>query len=131
MRLVPQADLAQVLPFATPFLKRALRRQGDDLYTVRDVVDALTLATHYQLWIGVRCAAVTYVQLHPRGKVCTVWLAAGDRDELFNFEPQVGAWAKSLGCIGLEAHGRIGWLRNAPIKALGYKIKCVVMQRRL
>lgn len=80
-------------------------------YTVEDVM-AEVATGHMQLWLGDNATAVTQIVDMPRKKVCQIFLAAGDYDELAKMEVDAAAWAKAQGCDAMMQSGRRGWTRR-------------------
>ena len=70
-----------------------------------------------KFWHGRASAAITQIEVSPRTKALTVWLAGGDlaelRDEML---PRAEAFAREQGCRFVAVTGRPGWAR-----ALGYR----------
>lgn len=68
-----------------------------------------------QAWCGTGSTIVTEILDYPLMRVCRIWLASGDMDELVaDMLPQVEAWAASNGCRRVEIVGRRGWKRKLP-----------------
>lgn len=94
---------------AAPILARAIARQ--DTHAAEDIKAELD-AGRAQLWCGTASALVTEIVVHPRRRVCRIWLAAGDMTELVHeMLPDVEAWAAAQDCDAMELVGRHGWAR--------------------
>lgn len=97
-------------------------------WTVQDVLHEVAQG-RAQLWPGERSAAVTLVLDLPQAKVCEVWLAGGDLEELLRIERDVTAWAREQGCAEVVIDGRKGWGRVLADR--GYREASTVFSRRL
>ena len=60
------------------------------------------------LWVNKQSAAVTEVT---DANTLRIWLAGGRLNQMLPVLPDVEAFAKALGCKGVELEGREGWLR--------------------
>jgi hypothetical protein len=80
-------------------------------YSVEDVM-AEVATGHMQLWMGENATAVTQIVTMPRKKVCQIFLAAGDYDELAKMEIDAANWARAQGCQSMMQSGRRGWTRR-------------------
>lgn len=90
-------------------VERALKYQ--DSHELIDVARAIA-SEQAQLWRGRKSEIVTEIRQYPKAKVCRIWLAGGDMNELVNeMLPDVEAWAKARGCGRVEICGRKGWKR--------------------
>lgn len=106
-------------------VERAVAYQ--DTHTLSDVARAI-IDGHAQHWRGQKSEIVTEIKLFPQMKVCRIWLAGGDMDELVNVMlPDVEAWAKENGCARVEIAGRKGWKRALP----DYREPYAVLQKEL
>jgi hypothetical protein len=93
-------------------VERAVAYQ--DTHTLGDVAREI-IDGKAQHWRGEKSEIVTEIKSFPLMKVCRVWLAGGDMDELVNVMlPDVEAWAKDNGCARVEIVGRKGWKRALP-----------------
>jgi hypothetical protein len=106
-----------------PWLAAALERYPTA--TLNDV-KARVLAATAQFWPRPDAAAVTEIVTYDRAKVCRVWLAGGNLRTIVAAQPEVEAWARGIGCTGMEIIGRPGWER-----ALGYRNTAVVLAKEL
>lgn len=98
-----------VWAIAAPMLEKALAYQKE--HSIEDVADAIDRGDA-QLWCGDKSVLVTEMLKYPRRKVCRIWLASGEKDELvYRMLPDVETWAASRGCAAVEVVGRKGWLR--------------------
>lgn len=93
-------------------VERAVAYQ--DTHTLGDVAREI-IDGKAQHWRGEKSEIVTEIKSFPLMKVCRIWLAGGDMDELVNVMlPDVEAWAKDNGCARVEIVGRKGWKRALP-----------------
>jgi hypothetical protein len=61
-------------------------------------------------------------------RVCDVWLAGGDLDELLHVgRPYVERWAKAAGCTQNHIIGRPGWARV--LKPFGYEPYALITRK--
>jgi hypothetical protein len=109
-------DTLDVLwPHALPYLKRfseeTLLVNVDELYEKLKTNDR-------QLWMVERegkvvLVVVTEVWAASQGPVCTIKIASGDcgKQSLLEIYDEIEAWARGLGCVGVEICGRKGWSR--------------------
>ena len=109
---------------AKPLLQPALDRQDRHGYTLADIYDMLS-AGQCHLWTDNHSAAVTHVSVHPRGRICVIWLAGGELPEIIAGieDPQNLAWARSIGCVAVEVHGRTGWTKA--LRQSGFEARSV------
>ena len=82
-----------------------------------------------QLWPASNSAAVTEIIQYARKKVCNVFLAGGDLDEITCRIDSLAEWAKSLGCDSMTLYGRTGWERV--LDSHGFKPVRVVWERAI
>lgn len=80
-----------------------------------------------QMWAGSESVGITEVIQYPQKKVCRIWLAAGDMDELKAMEPDVAQWARENGCSELTIEGRKGWAKVWK----SYSTRCVELVKEL
>ena len=93
-------------------------------HTIQDVMIAVSEGKA-QFFPLDKSAIVTEIVDYPQKSMCRIWLAGGDLDELVQAESAIEAWAKTLGCSGMEIIGRRGWLR----KLKDYRQSAVVLMR--
>lgn len=104
-----------------------LARIDQDTHTLEDIKAAID-AKIAQLWAGRDSVIVTELIGFPRKRVCRIWLAAGDMDELTGeMLPDVEDWAKAEGCATVEIIGRKGWTRVLK----GYREPVAVLEKEL
>ena len=72
-----------------------------------ELLDRL-LTKRAQLWVSPEGAGVTEVT---DSNMCHVWLAGGSLSGLLAMLADVEAFARAMGCTGLELSGRKGWRR--------------------
>lgn len=87
----------------------ALKYSGGT-HLFEDVVAAIA-SGHMQVWANGETVAVTEVLCYPRKKVLHVFLAGGNRKELFEMLESAWAWGQSIGCTGMTLAGRKGWMK--------------------
>ena len=109
-------------------LQRALD-EGGNMHSLQDVLDRVEAKTA-RLWVGRESVAVVEILDAPPRKVCHVWLAAGDIEEIVNeMEPACAEWSRGEGCSALRISGRNGWRRV--LKPKGYRAREVVLERQV
>lgn len=88
-----------------------------------------------QLWMAGplkdanRLAVTTELVVYPRQKWCRVVLVGGEGLPFaFDFLGTIEAWARTQGCVGVEAGGRPEWGR--PLARLGYTERARTYQRK-
>jgi hypothetical protein len=76
-------------------------------------LDARLLARSAQFWRSEHAAAVTEIRNYPTGAYDIHGLvAAGDVGEVRDrIVPQVEAWARAIGALGIVVESRSGWAR--------------------
>lgn len=84
--------------------------RGGNTHTFEDVVRAVWNGTMH-LWAGERGCAVTEVVVYPRKRFLHVFLAAGEMDQILDFEESAARLAREIGCDGMSIAGREGWKR--------------------
>ena len=82
-----------------------------------------------QLWTSKNSAAVTEIIQYARKKVCNVFLAGGDLEEIICRIDSLTEWAKSQGCESMTLYGRKGWERV--LDSHGFKPVMVVLERAI
>lgn len=110
-----------------PWLESALRHGGNR--HTRESVWAGLVCGRYQFWPFPRSAGVTHVDQYPSGSVLQLWLVGGELDDVLAHEPEIAAWAQSVGCVALQLVGRRGWERV--LKPLGYDPGSILLTRTL
>ena len=105
----PTSSLAKEWGRCAPYIQAALR-YAKFSHTVDDVWHAVQ-SQKAQFFPLEKSAIVTEIVDYPQRSACRIWLAGGDMDELVEAEKKVAAWAKSIGCDGMEIIGRKGWER--------------------
>ncbi|MFD2207219.1 hypothetical protein [Kiloniella antarctica] len=94
---------------ARQWLQPALDRGGNTHTT--DDIRAGIISGSFQFWTSEKSAAITEIVSYPCSKGCRVFLAGGDMTELLAMQPELEAWAQSIGCKFIEIDGRPGWER--------------------
>jgi len=108
-------DVPDVWEEVYPIIDRCQRYANGELYT-QDYLEMI-LDGNIQLWIAsdkekIFAAMLTEFIAYPRKKVLRIIAIAGNRMESWmEFFPALEAAALNVGCTGLEAQGRKGWLR--------------------
>ena len=92
------------------YIEDALEYAGGS-HTLQDVMLAVAEGKA-QFFPLDKSAIVTEIVDYPQKAMCRIWLAGGDLDELLEAEAAIAAWAKTLGCSGMEIIGRRGWSRQ-------------------
>jgi len=105
------------------YIEDALEYAGGS-HTLQDVMLAVAEGKA-QFFPLDKSAIVTEIVDYPQKAMCRIWLAGGDLDELIDAEAAIAAWAKTLGCSGMEIIGRRGWSR----KLESYRQSAVVLMR--
>ena len=88
-----------------------------------------------QIWAVSRdmvviAVAVTEIYELASGRVCWIWVAAGDvpdPDDMRSVYQRIEDWARSIGCTSIGINGRKGWLRVLP----GFKQTAIVIEKDL
>jgi hypothetical protein len=75
-----------------------------------DVLIAL-LTGKCRLWASENAAVVTEIVVYPQMKILNCWLVGGDLARLRAMEPDLIAYARSMGCARVTGGGRAGWSR--------------------
>lgn len=96
----------------SPWIQAALD-YGGNLFALEDVLDAVQKG-QAQFWPGKKSALVTEIKQYPRKRLCNVWLAGGDLEELKQMSVYVKDFAKASKCDGLLVQGRPGWQKVFP-----------------
>lgn len=107
------------------WLEAALERSREGL-TLYDVAKRIATG-EAQFWPCKKSAFVTSIRQEPKRRVCVVWLAGGDLEELQFWEPRLCEWARENGCSVVEIIGRTGWKRALE----GYDMTAVVLTKEI
>ena len=95
-----------------------------------DVV-GLVLTGRMQMWMKDASVILTEVVNYPRKRICAVFLAAGNQEDLKAMVPGIERWAVAQGCSEGAIFGRKGWLRSF-LQADGWEVDPrVTLTRRL
>lgn len=120
--------------FAVPYIKRALDHTTGE-FSPEDFKQSC-LNRNMQLWLisrGTRIvgAGTTEIIIYPRRKHCRIiTLAGANFPEWAEFTNEIiAAWAKSQGCVAVEAFTRKGFVPK--LTALGYKHKNSVLIKEI
>ena len=83
----------------------------DKTYSVQSVIDEVN-AGRAEIWLTDNSIALTNVMDKPNARICHIWIAAGDLDELMpEIYPALEDRARQVGCALLTISGRRGWIR--------------------
>lgn len=88
-------------------LSKALRLMGDT-HSLDDIVAMIRLG-RMQSFVHKRSWALTEIFDFPRKRVCQIFLAMGEIDELMVLHDQIAEFAKQHECQLLRSIGRPGW----------------------
>ena len=102
-------DILSQLQRCRGWIESALAYSGGT-HEYRDIVDGV-LEGRMQLWAGDSGCAVTEISVYPKKKVLHVFLAAGDMDQIIDFQDSAIQFAKMNGCDSMTIAGRSGWKR--------------------
>jgi len=91
------------------WIEAALAYSGGT-HSFQDIVDGV-LSGQMQLWAGESGCAVTEISVYPKKKVLHVFLAAGDMNQIIDFQDSAIQFAKMNGCDSMTIAGRSGWKR--------------------
>jgi hypothetical protein len=102
----------------------------DRLYPL-EWVDARILAGSAQFWRSDAAAAVTEIRYYPTGAYDVHGLvAAGDAGEVRDrIIPQVEAWGRSIGALGIVIESRPGWARI--LRPAGFRAHQLAVRKEL
>jgi len=107
------------------WIEDALEYSGGT-HIFEDIVEAV-LAGRMQLWSGERGCAVTEIISYPRKKVIHVFLAAGEMEQIIDFEESALEFGRINGCQTMTLAGRKGWTKI--LDKRGWKESFVVMSK--
>ena len=120
MRLfaLSKSEVRDFWPDFEPLLSRFEATTGE--MTAEEVL-ASAREGRQQIW-GIRdgkhiaALATTEICTPPRGKICVIRVAVGNAGTEVQGEllDQIGAWARSIGCVAVRYYGRRGWLKRFP-----------------
>jgi len=91
------------------WIEAALAYSGGT-HSFQDIVDGV-ISGRMQLWAGDSGCAVTEISVYPKKKVLHVFLAAGDMNQIIDFQDSAIQFAKMNGCDSMTIAGRSGWKR--------------------
>ena len=94
------------------WIQAALDHAGN-LFSLEDVLEAIQTGKA-QFWPGKDCALVTEVRQYPLKKICNVWLAGGDLEEIKHIVTYIRMFAKQADCDAITLQGRPGWQKIYP-----------------
>ena len=134
-RAVPVAVVPKAWPLVVGWVTEALVKGKAD-ETPQEILERL-LTGKQQLWLAwdeelgrARGICITELFDSARGKACNLALVAGrDFKGWQHLTEAVKAFARSMGCVRLEAAGRKGWERRA--KADGWRHLRSTVEMRL
>lgn len=95
-----------------------------------EYVDTLVWYGRAKLFANHRAALLAEIKIYPSGASDVhVLVGAGDLDALVALEPQLAAWGRELGCLGVLIESREGWARI--MKNHGYAPHQVALRKEL
>lgn len=107
--------LEELWPHALPHLKRFSKETL--LLNTEEIYEAVK-TNDKQLWMAERggevvLVVVTEVWTAESGRICTIRIGSGTagHEVLRSMCDEIEAWARSIGCVGMEICGRKGWSR--------------------
>lgn len=100
-------DILGRLKYCRNWIESALEYSGGT-HDYMNIVDGV-LSGHMQLWMGESGCAVTEIMVYPKRKILHVFLAAGDMEQILDFEESAIEFGKMNGCDGMSIAGRPGW----------------------
>jgi hypothetical protein len=123
-------NVTPIWPQVEPLVVRALC--GQPTHDAEDVRRML-LGNAAQLWIQwaerVEAICVSEFVAYPKGIWVRVWLVGADPVAKMTdagFADAIEHWREANGCRGIEAIGRLGWLRRYPqVKFVGAVMRTV------
>lgn len=134
IRGIPSKAVGELWKFAEPYVKRALDHTFGELSS-EDIRQAC-VTEQMQLWMilhGTRIvgAGTTQIVVYPQMKVCRILTLAGsDFQEWMDFaHMNIEIWAQSMGCTGMEAFVRKGFVPK--LIEIGYKHRYSVVHKSL
>lgn len=102
--------------------------EGGETHTFDDILAGIR-SNRYQWWPGLNSFVVTEIMDYPRKRVCHVFLAGGELEEIRAIRTWVEEWAKSIGCSAATIYGRAGWERE--LKGEGWRRTAVCLEKAL
>lgn len=130
---VRSAIAADVVEQVRSDIESALKHGGD--FGIDDV-KAKVAKRDWQLWVVTDAGKhagviITHIARRPAAMVCEIILLAGENAKrwLGQAEDTIATWARDLGCIAMEAAGRIGWERR--MAARGWAKSAVIIRKEL
>lgn len=129
--IVPTAGINAVWPIVSAWMAGACER-GFAKYAPDDFL-ALLLEEKAQLWLGkgdgIEAAAITDVIQYPNKRYARVTIGMGDPTDLSSFIAAFEAWARDIGCDGVQSEMRPGF--SPQFGKAGWKKTHVLMEREL
>lgn len=119
----PKCTIAEWLTIRDMLIPSIEKANGT--HTEEDVF-FMCAAGQLKLWRFEKSCAVTQFEIYPRKKVLSLFLVAGDLDELISKEPQMVQYAKENGCNRISGAGRKGWERTHPN---GWEYNCTALYK--
>lgn len=127
--MIPHTNMLQAWVRFEDVLMPAIDRAGGTHHP-RDVLDGL-MSGDYQLWTYGDSAVVTEIYEYPRKKVCHIFLAGGNMQDIRELHVMIEEWAKEKGCSSLSLAGRKGWARSFLTSDQDWSIDLVLMSKDL
>jgi len=122
-----KSQILQELFRCRNWIESALAYSGGT-HEYKDIVDGV-LSGHMQLWTGESGCAVTEIMVYPKRKILHVFLAAGDMEQILDFEESAIEFGKMNGCDGMSIAGRPGWQKI--LKKRGWNVAFVNLAKEI
>jgi hypothetical protein len=106
----------------------AALKVGGGTHTLADVEQGIQ-SGRYQWWPGLSSFIVTEILDFPQKRVCHVFLAGGELEEIRAIRTWVEQWAKSIRCKAATTYGRPGWERE--LAGEGWRRTAVCLEKSL
>jgi hypothetical protein len=106
----------------------AALREGGGTHSYDDVLAGIR-SDRYQWWPGLKSFVVTEIMDYPQKRVCHVFLAGGELEEIRAIRTWIEQWAKQIGCTSATIYGRPGWERE--LKGEGWQRTAVCLEKSL
>ena len=93
-------------------------------------LDSLVWFGRARLFANERAALLAEIKIYPTGaRDVHVLVGAGELDALVALEPDLAAWGRDLGCLGVLIESRSGWARV--MKKRGYEPHQIAVRKEL
>lgn len=101
---------------------------GGNTHSVEDILTGIR-DNRFQWWPGLNSFVVTQIIDHPQKRVCHVFLAGGNLEEIRAIRTWIAHWAVSVGCRAATITGRPGWEKE--LKGEGWRRTAVELELNL